>query len=63
MTDAPDEIQRIYRAAALRILARIEEVDPPEDVKREALLYTAEALVDLAEAMTEGHPVAGTSGS
>ncbi len=63
MTDAPDEIQKLYRAAALRILAQIEEADPSEDERRAALLYTAEALVDLAEAMTEGHPVAGTSGS
>ena len=63
MSDAPDETQRLYRAAALRILAQIDEAEPTEDERREALLYTAEALADLAEALIEGHPVAGTSGS
>lgn len=67
VSDAPDETQRLYRAAALRILAQIEDAEEGEDIsletKKEALLYTAEALVDLAETLTEGHPVAGTNGS
>lgn len=67
MSDAPDETQKLYRAAALRILAQIEDAAEDEDIsletKKEALLYTAEALVDLAETLMEGHPVAGTSGT
>jgi len=52
----PDENQKQYRAAALRILADIEGADVEDlspRLKREALLYLAEALTDLAETMTE----------
>lgn len=65
MSDAPDETQRGYRAAALRILEDINEAEEglSAEVQVEALLYLAEALTDLAETMAEGHPVAGTSGT
>lgn len=55
MPKQPDETQKAYRAAALRILANIEDTEDEltVDTKREALLYLAEALADLAETMTE----------
>lgn len=67
MAEAPGETQKLYRAAALRIFDEMKQdsggEDTTEDEYREALLYLAEALVDLAETLMEGHPVAGTSGS
>jgi hypothetical protein len=61
MSDAPDETQRFYRAAALRIFDEMkhDSGDTTEPEYREALLYLAEALVDLAESMTEEAPAGG----
>lgn len=65
MADAPGKTQKLYRAAVLRILAQIEESAEEEgfvldlETKRDALLYTAEALVDLAETMSEEAPASG----
>ncbi len=67
MSEPPDETQRRYRVTALLILdamqKRMADDHTTAEEHREALLYLAEALVDLAETMAEGQPVAGTSGT
>lgn len=51
LSEQDDEVQKGYRAAAIRILRDIEEEDAHVPTQVEALLFLAEALVDLAETM------------
>ena len=55
MGEQPDGVQKGYRAAALRVLADIEGTQPDisTETKVEALVYLAEALLDLAETLAE----------